>query len=151
MCPKLSEFLGCYLLIFQNRVPGVQDCHLIEKQVLYMISKPGFCQLFFKTEYQEKKERETVRLPPDCVQRTILDLKRNITLPTVSYSAFHSFIKLNQVSTAFQMFSSEKRPVKSTESSKSVYKQKRPVKLAESQEAKLKQVQKSNCIKEPNL
>ena len=33
-----------------------------------MSSKPGFCQLFFKTENREKKERETVRLPPDCVQ-----------------------------------------------------------------------------------
>ena len=41
------------------------DCHLIEKQVLYIGSKPGFCQLFFKTEYRGKKEKKTLRLPPD--------------------------------------------------------------------------------------
>ena len=33
-----------------------------------MSSQPGFCQLFFKTEYRENKDRKTVKLPPDCVQ-----------------------------------------------------------------------------------
>ena len=69
---------------------------------------------------------------------------------------FYSFIKLDQVSTAFKLFNSWMRPVKSPRKPvqvqivqksnrlHSVYKhqKKRPDKLAESWEAKSKQVQK---------